>query len=362
MDSTQDNRTRFYRPIHQALLILFFSILILGCLAAIFSVRWIFVSTLIGIGIGVLVTPWVEMIHLRFKIPHSITTVLSLVIGVAAMGFLLYSLIAMISTQLLPIIAKAPRYYQELRQKFAPILHSSPMLQKYASSMDVGKSVENAANTVFAGISLGMSSVAGFVFIFFLALYTALSPASYLDGLVSVFPSHMRAVARYNCRASAEAVRRWFYAQLTAMLIVGTLAAVALRIVGSPYYLLFGLITACLEILPYFGPIAALITVGLITLASTPEAFIKTLIAFGIVLALEGNVVIPIMMKGRVKLPPVHLLILMALMGEWFGVFGFLLASPTLAVLRTLYQNIYLPQANRQRIPPSEEAVSDQAA
>jgi predicted PurR-regulated permease PerM len=270
------------------------------------------------------------------------------------MGFLLYSLVAMISTQLIPIIAKMPEYYQELRQKAAPILQASPLLQKYASSIDLGKNIENAANTLFAGISLGMSSAAGLVFIFFLSLYTALSPDSYLDGFVSAFPHHMRATVRRNCQASAAAVRKWFYAQLTAMLIVGSLAAIALRIVGSPFYLLFGLITACLELLPYIGPIIALVTVSLITLASTPHAFPKTLIAFLLVLTVEGNVVIPVIMKGRVKLPPVYLLILMALMGEWFGIFGFLLASPTLAVLRTLYLNIYLPKVNKQIVAASE--------
>jgi predicted PurR-regulated permease PerM len=123
-----------------------------------------------------------------------------------------------------------------------------------------------------------------------------------------------------------------------------------LRLVGSPHWFFFSATTFVLELVPSFGPTAAFLTVCLVTAAGDPDGFVKTAAAFGVVLLLEGHVVMPLVMKGRVQIPPVHLLLLMTIMGEWFGVFGFLMATPTLMVLRTIYQESYLPIMDRQVI------------
>ena len=128
--------------------------------------------------------------------------------------------------------------------------------------------------------------------------------------------------------------------------IFGTLTAIALWIAGVEYWAIFGLLTALLGIIPYVGMILVVIAAVLITFASDPSKVPWVLGVFLLTQQLEGNVILPLVIKGKVELPVVPLLIFMLLLGTFFGIVGVFLAPPLCAILRILYIDIYLPFIN----------------
>ncbi|MGZ3699501.1 MAG: AI-2E family transporter, partial [Bdellovibrionota bacterium] len=186
-------------------------------------------------------------------------------------------------------------------------------------------------------------------------LYIASRPASYHAGFLSMFPARMRARLTEVRGESARALRGWFVSQVLAMLIVGVIASVGLKVIGSDYWFQLGSLTATLELVPFIGPAAAFFAAVLVTLASQPDKIWWVGGYFLLLLRLEGDLIIPLLMRGRIELPPVHLLTLMLVMGEGFGVLGFLVAAPLLAVLRKIYLMTYVPRMDVQ----SDAAVAE---
>jgi predicted PurR-regulated permease PerM len=86
-----------------------------------------------------------------------------------------------------------------------------------------------------------------------------------------------------------------------------------------------------------------------ITLAAQPELVWWVVLVFGITQQIEGNVVLPLVMKGQADLPEVPLLVFMLLMGTWFGIIGVFVAPGAFAVVRILYLRIYLPRLEGQQ-------------
>jgi predicted PurR-regulated permease PerM len=353
-------QSHYYRPVHQALLVVGVTVFLIAMIAALYAVRMIALASLIGVGVGALIAPVGRSFQRRYRIPRPVTSFFLLIGGLGAFLLVGYFMVNMISDQIVPVVQKMPDLLHKMSGKFSEFSGQHPWFTKSGKNVDPGKYFSGIGAAVFSGVRLGAGLVTGLVFMFFVALYLSIKTEAYLDGFVSAFPAHMRVKTRSVMVDSAHSLRGWFGAQLTAMSIVAVIAAVVLKTVGSPYWLFFGATTFVLELIPYIGPITAFVTVCAITAASDPSSFVKTALAFLIVLALEGHVVVPLVMKGKVNLPPVHLLILMAIMGEWFGVFGFLMTAPLLAVLRTVYLSAYVPRMNRQTVPPSEESEGPQ--
>lgn len=96
-----------------------------------------------------------------------------------------------------------------------------------------------------------------------------------------------------------------------------------------------------LDVIPYVGPVSAALITSIVTLGTEPDKVPWVLGLFLLIQQLEGNILIPLIMREEADLPEVPLLILIMLMSVWFGMLEALLAAPLLAVGRTVYLMTY---------------------
>jgi predicted PurR-regulated permease PerM len=132
------------------------------------------------------------------------------------------------------------------------------------------------------------------------------------------------------------------------MAIIGAITTVGLLLVGVNYWALFGLLTAIFGIIPYVGVMLVVVLVSLVTLASDPGQLPWVLLVFFITQQIEGNVVLPMVMKGQAEIPEALLIVVMLFFGSWFGLLGVFVAPPLVAVMICLYRNLYLPAIERK--------------
>ncbi len=192
-------------------------------------------------------------------------------------------------------------------------------------------------------------AISGLIFALVIGLYTAVNGKEYFDKTIEAFYPKYREKAVRVLEHSAQVIRAWFKAQLIDMVIIGVLTAVGLWIVGVEYWAIFGLLTGVLAIIPYVGIIIVVIIACLITLASDPSQIPWILLVFAVTQQLEGDVILPMVMKGGADLPVVPLLIFMLFLGTFFGILGVFMAPALLAVLRVVYIDVYLPIIERKR-------------
>jgi predicted PurR-regulated permease PerM len=131
----------------------------------------------------------------------------------------------------------------------------------------------------------------------------------------------------------------FFRGQVLVAIIDGILYGVGFLLLGLPYAILLGAAAMALTIIPFIGAIIVFVTAMIIALVQFGDWKhpLFVVLIFAIVQTLEGVVISPRIMKGRVGLHPLTIIIAVmvgtTLLG---GVLGGVLAIPLTAVLRVL--------------------------
>lgn len=340
--------------IQNTLLIISFVIFILLSLFAIYSVRRLILLAGMGIGVGVIFSPSVQFLKEKLKIPKGITGILFLMLwagGLFGIGYLIYHLI---SGQFFQFSQSLPSILESGKQRLTEIFEKIPILNTTLQKFNWDSVARTSMNSVAQGVQVGTEIITGLIYVIAVSIYTAIEKERYLNGFLSLVPKEGQRRFRLILETLASVLRNWLVAQLFAMACVGLCASIGFLIIGLKYWLVLGILTAVLDIVPFVGPTIAAICACLVTLGSNPEKVTWIILNFIIVEHIESNLVIPLILKGKIDLPPVHLLTMMLIFSHWFGILGILIAPPTLAIGRTIYLMVYIPLINNEDINTEE--------
>ncbi len=178
--------------------------------------------------------------------------------------------------------------------------------------------------------------------IFFVGLFFAYDPGLYMRGVVQVFPHRKRQRAWDLLRAEEHLLRWWLIGTLIDMTITGILSGTALWLLGVPMAFSLGLLMGIFEFIPLLGPLAATVPAVLLAFTVSPQTALWVLIAFEIIQVVEGNLVLPIILRKAAKIPPALTITAQVLFGILAGPLGILFATPIIASIMILVQMLYV--------------------
>lgn len=193
-----------------------------------------------------------------------------------------------------------------------------------------------------------------------MAIYLTLHPAQYREWLIAFFPPVHRDLVRDVLDDLGTQLRSWIVGQLIAMFTLALLTAIGLYVLKVPYWLTFGIFTGAVAIVPFFGTLVSSVLPGLFVLGGagiwglSPTSHAMLVIALGFVIHIvEANLIVPLIIANKVKLPPVLTIMAVLVVGKLMGPAGLLIAVPTLVVVtvvirRILWNRIYLGQGFRR--------------
>ncbi len=126
--------------------------------------------------------------------------------------------------------------------------------------------------------------------------------------------------------------------QATVCLVLGTIYATGLTLVGLDFGLLIGLGTGVLAFVPYVGMIIGLIVAFGVALLQFSDvmSFVLVGLVFAVGQTLDAAALTPNLVGGRVGLHPVWIIFALMTGGALFGFTGVLLAVPTASVIGVL--------------------------
>ena len=140
----------------------------------------------------------------------------------------------------------------------------------------------------------------------------------------------------------------WGYLKGQAILstVIGTSAGVGMYILGvtglvegaDEYALLFGLWTAFIEVIPYIGPWLSAVPPVIYALIVDPVGVIWVGLLFLFIYQVEGHIVVPNVMASALRLHPLLVIFGLLAGGELYGIAGVLVALPTMAGLRAIWE------------------------
>ena len=188
-----------------------------------------------------------------------------------------------------------------------------------------------ARQYMFGFLTSTFAAVAGLLLVVVLTIYVAADPDTYHRGLMHLFPHSTRTRAGEVLSVMAATLRRWLRTQLVAMIAIGVVTTVALFILGIPAAIPLGILAGLLEFIPTIGPLLSAIPAVLMGFVISPEKALAVALVYTGIQMVENHVLIPMLMKEGMDLPPALTIIAQALMGMIFGFLGLLVAVPMLA-------------------------------
>jgi predicted PurR-regulated permease PerM len=242
-------------------------------------------------------------------------------------------------------MATVERKLQDLRR---PVERVTEAAQQVEEATEVGedgaRQVEikgpSLSKQLFGGTATLLSAATIVVFLTYFLLAVG---DLFLQKLVTVLP-------QFKDKKTAVTIARETEAQIslylfTATLInvgVGVVTGLALWLVGMPNAVLWGVVAAVLNFVPYVGAVVNIVILGLaalLTFETTAQALVVPGVFFAINMV-EGNLITPMIYGNRMRLNTVALFIGLVFWWYLWGIPGAILAVPIMAAIKIVCDHI----------------------
>jgi predicted PurR-regulated permease PerM len=206
----------------------------------------------------------------------------------------------------------------------------------------LGSQFGSVTRYLFPFLHSTIAALAGLLLIIFMAIYIAADPDLYHGGLIALFPRRHRRRAGEIFSAIADILRKWLVTQLIAMATIGAVTTVALLIFRVKAAFALGVLAGLLEFVPTVGPILSAIPAIAMAFLDSPEKALTVALIYVGIQFIENHLLIPLLMKGGMDLPPALTILAQALMALLFGFLGLMCAVPLLAACMVGVKMLYV--------------------
>ncbi|MCT4591915.1 MAG: AI-2E family transporter [Candidatus Gracilibacteria bacterium] len=301
--------------------------------------------------IAVALGPMVDKLESKIKMPRSIAVIFIYIFVMGFVGFIISAVVPIMIDQLTQITLDLKDYLNDYLQnghvkdsfisKYIPHIESLlgqidrqeliASAQKYLQ--DIASNLADFASNALGVAASVVNGIFNFVLILLISFFMIMERGALRQFFTLLFPRKYEKYIIIKADNVQKKISEWVHGQLMLFLIIGTIAYIGLSIIGVEYALTLAMVAGLAEFLPYIGPMLAFVT-------AAPVAFnmsiIKGLwvIAFYIALQMfEGNVIVPIVMKKAVGLPPLVTIIAMLIGFQFLGIIGVILSVPLASIV-----------------------------
>lgn len=193
---------------------------------------------------------------------------------------------------------------------------------------------------------IGVGVLTDMVLVIIAGVYFAAQPTLYRDGLLRLVPEGARAGVADAVEEVAASLRRWLLGTGLAMVAMGAVVAIGATLIGLPAPLALGLLAGIAEFVPILGAIVSAVPGLLLAGAEGTQTILWTFAFYVAAHQFEGHVLIPLIQRQVVSVPPALTLFSVFAFGLLFGPLGVILATPLAVALLVLVKRLYLLEAD----------------
>jgi predicted PurR-regulated permease PerM len=206
---------------------------------------------------------------------------------------------------------------------------------------DLVSAVRSVAGNVLGGalgVITGTFSFAVALFgVVFIAAYLLVDVRRFEAAFLSAVPHDYRRDAKTLWDAFGSSLSRYLGGLALVLFIQGAISAVGLFLLGVPYALILGAFVSVAAVIPYLGAWLSAIPAVIVALTVSPTTALLTALLFLGIQQLEGNFLTPKIQGNTLRVHPILVFLAVIIGGGLGGIFGVIVAVPTLAVLRVLF-------------------------
>jgi predicted PurR-regulated permease PerM len=264
---------------------------------------------------------------------------------VAIIGVSMWLLAPDVIDQVDQLSQSLPQSVQQLRQQIERYEWGRRILAQMPKSDEILSYRADVVAGVAGVFSTTLGTLVNLAIILVIGIYVAVEPGVYTDGIIRLVPIRKRERAREVLNEVGYTLEWWLIGRVASMTVVGVLTALGLWVLGVPLALTLGLLAALLTFIPNIGPTLAVVPAALLALLQSPTESLYVILLYLGIQAVESYLLIPLVQRQAVSLPPALTITAQVLLGILVGGFGLVLATPLTAAVMVLVRMLYIEDA-----------------
>ena len=170
--------------------------------------------------------------------------------------------------------------------------------------------------------------------------------------LTAPFPARLRPHLEDILAIADRTLGGYIRGQLLLGVVVGTIVAVGLLVLGVPFAVLLGVVAGITELIPIIGPWIGGAVGVVVTLATEPDKVLWVLLLYLIVQLLENTLLVPRIQASTLNMHPVGVILTITIGSQYFGLWGIILGPPVVALAKDVA--VYLVQEWKEEADKEE--------
>jgi predicted PurR-regulated permease PerM len=291
----------------------------------------------------------------RWKLNRTWATTIVFLVLLITLVVVLVLLVPYIERQIATLIRKLPDWIAWLQSDAIPWLNAkfdlsleAPDMQQITGVLqEHWKEAGGAAATVALAVSKsGLTLVSWVIHVIVIPVaffYLLRDWHGMIESIHDLLPRSVEPTVVKLARESDETLSGFVRGQVSVMLVLGALYAIALWAIGLDIGPLIGIIAGLISFIPYLGGISGMLMALIAAVVQYHDwtHVILVLVVFAIGHLLEGYVLVPRLVGEKIGLHPLAVIFAILAGGELFGFVGVLLALPIASVCMVVLRHLH---------------------
>ena len=304
------------------------------------------------------VMPWQERRPTLSRV-IAIAIVIAVALGIIAGSLVL--IIPQIVNEATQFISNLPEIFQDARATVEQLNREYTERIPEEIKQNIEEGLAEAGNILLGAIQDAFLRVAGFItnafslviglsIIPIFLFYLLKDQKSLSDGIYTPVPVAIRPHLRNVASIINQIIGSYIRGQLLLGVVVGTLTALGLFLLGIPFQVLLGIVAGITELMPIIGPWIGGAVGVLVTLATAPEKVVWVILLYLGIQVLENSFLVPRIQGNALDLHPIAMMVVIVIGSYLFGLWGVILGPLVAAVTKEVIK-YFVAQWNLPALP-----------
>jgi putative permease len=281
----------------------------------------------------------------RRRVPHLLAVIMVFLAFVSVLLTLAFILMPLIWNQLVGLVQETPRMFasgqgwlDQLQERF-PNIVTPDQMQSWigVAGREISQLGQRALTLSLTSLGNIMSLIIYLVLVPILVFFMLKDREALVGFTLSLLPQKRTLLTRIWHEMDRQ-IANYIRGKSIEIVIVGTVAYITFAFFGLPYTALLAVLVGFSVLVPYIG--AAVATIPVAAVAGfhfgIGEQFVYVLVAYGVLQALDGNVLAPVLFSETNNIHPVSIIVAVLFFGGIWGFWGVFFAIPLATLLKAL--------------------------
>ena len=355
------------------------------------AISEILMPVVFGLGIAYLLTPVLNTIERKILIPFCEKCKIKdskkrkrmirwsgIIITAFLFFFLIYSLIAMVLSQIVPsienIVLNFDNYLSDITIWLNNLFENNSelkdyvlnLINKYSNELEfwLNDTILTKSSELIKTVSLSVISVLSvlwdFIIGFIIAIYVLSSKETFAGQskkiIYALFQTEKANIILNNLRFTHKTFIGFVGGKIVDSIIIGILCLIGTTILGTPYAALVSLVIGVTNVIPFFGPFLGAIPTAILIFVvdlAHPLNCVYFLIFILILQQFDGNVLGPKILGNSTGISGFWVIFSITFFGGLFGVLGMIIGVPVFAVIYATVKSFVGESLRSKNLPES---------